>query len=427
MIYGKALCQYFLIYYTYGFLNYSGSTRNVLHATEKGRKRKLSYYKSRNAKRKQKKIAVEHMNTSNDDNESTSSDIPWVENNPNLKATVIHKALDSDLSVNVKYTDSSMSSKYWESPQFSETNSDSNTTNHTEQDGPDNEDRRKSFKLRCIDELKSKNLLNNLVDKLYNARHLKDFMLLIRHLAYGGLPMDNIVFLLMLERAKFQGCRTTTAMRYSKVTKLFWSIVYRLCKSSALKFFSGEKNWEQVVAKKYKRSHYIPDNSKINFAVPSEHILQTIEGKLPRILPPGKIFQCMDLLRNEKDIVLMADGKLVIKGLKENFCGDVDLFGHETHPNISELEDEINRNLEFLSKCIVNYKSCDGMDKYELVQDLSHLISALIAKIRKYVSIERRKLDAYSKSVFFEQKYQKVISSCKTNIYTSVIWLKKAL
>ena len=123
----------------------------------------------------------------------------------------------------------------------------------------------------------------------------------------------------------------------------------------------------------------------------------------------------------------MADGKLVTKGLKENICGDVDLFGHETDPNISELEDEINKNLEFLSKCIVNYKSCDEMDKFQLVQDLCYLLSALIAKIRKYVSVERRKLDAYSKSVFSEQTYQKVISSCKTNIYTSVIWLKKSL
>ena len=51
------------------------------------------------------------MNNREDDSESTSSDIPWVENNPNLKATVILQVSDSDLSVNVKYTDSSMSSK----------------------------------------------------------------------------------------------------------------------------------------------------------------------------------------------------------------------------------------------------------------------------------------------------------------------------
>ena len=66
-------------------------------------------------------------------------------------------------------------------------------------------------------------------------------MKLMRHLSTGEIAMDNIVWILMLERAKFQSCKNTVAMRYSKVTKLFWSIVYRLCKSSGLKFFAGEK------------------------------------------------------------------------------------------------------------------------------------------------------------------------------------------
>ena len=166
-----ALRQNFLTSYIYGFINDTGSTRNVLQETEKGSKRKL------NAKRKLKKITVEHMSTSNDDTESTSSDIPWVENNPNLKATVISKASDSDLSVNVKYTDLSMSSKYWDSLPFSKSNLDNNSTNYTEEDCPDDDHRKRSFKLGCINELKSKNLLTNLVEKLYNARHLKDFML----------------------------------------------------------------------------------------------------------------------------------------------------------------------------------------------------------------------------------------------------------
>ena len=124
-------------------------------------------------------------------------------------------------------------------------------------------------------------------------------------------------------------------MRYRKVTKVFWSIVYRLCKSTGLKFFLGEKNWGQVVDKSSTRSKYNPDKSKINFAVPSESVLHHFDAKLPKIIPPGKISKCLDLLEGKK--VLMADGKLVTKGLKENFSGDVNLFGHETNPNISEL------------------------------------------------------------------------------------------
>ena len=62
-------------------------------------------------------------------------------------------------------------------------------------------------------------------------------------------------------------------MRYRKVTKLFWSIVYRLCKGVGLKFFGGEKNWGQVVNRNSEKSKYSPNKSKINFAVPHEKVL----------------------------------------------------------------------------------------------------------------------------------------------------------
>ena len=237
--------------------------------------------------------------------------------------------------------------------------------------------------------------------------------------------MDNIVFILMLERAKFQSCKNTVAMRYSRVTKLFWSIVYRLCKSSGLKFFSGEKNWGQVVACDTARSIYDPDKSKINFAVPSESVLRYIDQRLPKVIPPGKIHQSLDLLQDQKDVILMADGKLVTKGLKENFCGDVNLFGHETEPNLRELGNEIQRHLEYISNCTCNFPKCSDSDKYQMLTDLVNVICSVVKKIRKFVTQEQKRLDSYQKSVFSEQKYMKVISACKTNIYTSRIWIKK--
>ena len=41
-----------------------------------------------------------------------------------------------------------------------------------------------------------------------------------------------------------------------------------LCKGSGLKFFSGLKNWGQVVNKECDKSHYKPSNAKLNFASP---------------------------------------------------------------------------------------------------------------------------------------------------------------
>ena len=127
------------------------------------------------------------------------------------------------------------------------------------------------------------------------------------------------------------------SMRYKDVTKTFWSIVCRLCKGSGLKFFGGEKNWGQVVMKQSLKSKHSPDLSKVNFAVPDEEILRDMKKVLPKIIPPGKIKKTIDMIAGKKDLILMADGKLVTKGLRNEFSGDVDLYGHETEPNIFEL------------------------------------------------------------------------------------------
>ena len=278
-----------------------------------------------------------------------------------------------------------------------------------------------SFCEKCLKELRSDELLLNIIEKLEKCNKLNDFMKLMRHLSTGEIGMDNIVWILMLERAKFQSCKNTMAVRYSKVTKLFWSIIYWLCKSSGLKFFAGEKNWGQVVSNECGKSRYTPEKSKINFAVRSESVLRYINRRLPKVIPPGKIHQSLDLLSNQKDVVLMADGKLVTKGLKENFCGDVNLFGHEIDPNINDLENEIQRHLEYISNCTCNFGLAEPSDKYHMLSNLLNVMTVVIGKIRKFGSNELKRLKTYEKSVFCDQKYMKVMSTCKTNIHTSKI------
>ena len=182
-----------------------------------------------------------------------------------------------------------------------------------------------------------------------------------------------------------------------------------------------------MVSNECGRSRYRPEKSKINFAVPSESVLRYINRRLPKVIPPGKIHQSLDLLSNQKDVVLMADGKLVTKGLKENFCGDVNLFGHEIDPNINDLENEIQRHLEYISNCTCNFGLAEPSDKYHMLSDLLNVITVVIGMIRKFGSNEMKWLRTYEKSVFSDQKYMKVISTCKTNIYASKIWVKKVL
>ena len=105
---------------------------------------------------------------------------------------------------------------------------ESEKTNMEESENTDENE--ESFHDKCLKELRSDELLLNIIEKLEKSNKLNDFMKLMRHLSTGEIGMDNIVWILMLERAKFQSCRNTVAMRYSKVSKLFWSIVYRLCK-----------------------------------------------------------------------------------------------------------------------------------------------------------------------------------------------------
>ena len=109
----------------------------------------------------------------------------------------------------------------------------------------------------------------------------------------------------------------------------------------------------------------------------------------------------------------MADGKLVTKGLKENFCVDVNLFGHEIEPNIYELENEIQRHLEYISNCTCNFGLTEASDKYHMFSDLLNVMTVVIGKIRKFGSNEHKRLKTYEKSVFCDQKYMKVISTSK--------------
>ena len=136
--------------------------------------------------------------------------------------------------------------------------------------------------------------------KLDDHGHLNDFMMLLKLLQSGEFPMDNIVFILLLERIRFQKCPNTVGMRYSDRTKLFWTVVYRLCKGSGLKFFSGPKNWGQVVNKECDKSHYNPSNAKLNFAVPHEKVLRECRNGIPKLVPPGKIVKCLDMLSDKK-------------------------------------------------------------------------------------------------------------------------------
>ena len=382
--------------------------------TSKGRKRKLSCYKSKQRKKEErvKKIIFPQ----------------------NIVQITYSSSSDEDVELDVE----KMSSSSVESSDDNRDDifsSDSNLDGladdleETIQDRQSNEESmsREKHLDNCIKEIKESDFLEKLFKKLQKVGLLNDFTTFMRNLESGKLPMDNIVFILMMDRVRFQNCTNTVGMRYGKKSKLFWTIVYRLCKESGLKFFSGSKNWGQVVNNECGKSQYSPDTAKVNFAVPDEKVLRAYKNELPKVIPPGKIHKCMEMLRNKKDIVLMADGKLVTKGLKTDFLGDVNLFGHERNPNLQNLKDDLSSKLDYISKACKSFDKSTNSDKYEVLLELTALCTEMNQRIRSYNCLQRNKLQSLMKRQNPIKNVDKAISACKTNLYTSAIWIKKAL
>ena len=177
------------------------------------------------------------------------------------------------------------------------------------------------------------------------------------------------------------------------------------------------------------KSNYEPSKAKVNFAVPHENILRDFNRTLPKIIPPGKIEASLRMLAGKKDIILMGDGKLVTKGLTSNFCGDVNLFGHETSPNLVDLKDDLKSKLTFIAKCAMTYPDADVDDKYQIVDKMIKLLTSMLKEIRQFHTSENRKLDSLQlRDCNATAKYpDKAISKCRTNMYTAVLWIKKCV
>ena len=212
-------------------------SRKVLFKTSVGRKRKLSTYRSRNDIYLKKHKVINQKNSAFDQNYTKIS--------MDLGDKHVNIVGESDDSDDESAIDESTDIEGFEHLPIeeSEDNFDSINDTFTEM---------KNYRDEALEKLRGSNLLSDLTQLLSDSGQLKDFMDLLEHIRSKSIPCTNIVFVLMLERARFQSCKNTVGMRYSQLTKKFWSIVYRLCKGVGLKFFSGEKNWGQVVNKKSK-------------------------------------------------------------------------------------------------------------------------------------------------------------------------------
>ena len=122
----------------------------------------------------------------------------------------------------------------------------------------------------------------------------------------------------------------------------------------------------------------------------------------------------------------MGDAKLVTKGLNSNFSGDVNLFGHETNPNLDHLKEYMDRRINFISECVHKFSESETCDRFNILSDLTDLVTEMIQRVQIYNKSENQKLVRYM-SGNYPMKPEKAVSACKTNIYTSSIWVIQSL
>jgi hypothetical protein len=80
----------------------------------------------------------------------------------------------------------------------------------------------------------------------------------------GIFPLENISFLLWVEVVKWYKQDTTSSMRYTEDTKIFWKLAWRHFGEKFVRFMTGFKNMAQINSGSAKRGQLKPKESDIN-------------------------------------------------------------------------------------------------------------------------------------------------------------------
>lgn len=168
--------------------------------------------------------------------------------------------------------------------------------------------------------LMDENNVNEILMRLHDKGQVADFLVLLNTLRTGLLPMDNLAWLCLLDRAKYAGCKSTTLMKYRNETMEFWSTVYLLFGNSALSVFRGSTHFGKVVTEQCRRGQYDPQEGKCNFSVPSVPTLRKVKTGFSRAFDPGFIEPTLAMAEERsakgRQFTLALDGKKIGKTQK---------------------------------------------------------------------------------------------------------------
>jgi hypothetical protein len=117
-------------------------------------------------------------------------------------------------------------------------------------------------------------LLSDVIKELKKVGLANIIIYFFRLVSNGKFPMQNISFLLWTEVVQWFNLENTSSMRYMEKTKQFWKLGMRHFGGKFIRFMTGFKNTSDIVFQTARKGQCDPNNSDVNFAVPSEQILR---------------------------------------------------------------------------------------------------------------------------------------------------------
>ena len=198
-------------------------------------------------------------------------------------------------------------------------------------------------------------------------------------------------------------------------------------KGKGIRFFSGPKNWGKVVSKEAKLGQYDPKSAEINFAVPDECYLRCQDRRFGKLIQPGIMKDSLKILQDHPYVVLMADCKMLSKGLKGERLGDIDLWSHEGPPTLGDKLQELEHYKRIISEGIEFLEDSDDLDLYMKLKLILKMSSLRIKDIREVLLKQTRRL-SYLNGISSDPNFKIAAkSACKAQIYECKVFVNKAL
>ena len=196
------------------------------------------------------------------------------------------------------------------------------------------------------------NLLPTVLENLRECGQVQSYMKFHELVAEGKMPLTNIAYLLFLDVVDWYSLEDTRTMRYSDNIKWFWKIGMKLFKGKFLRFMSGMKSKGQCINT---CESFDPALSSINFAVPNRNCLEDSNvSKELRDVKPGILLDMIKLVHDDgvlqQSYKVSFDGKKVNSGIDSTTMGDINLWGYEGPPTLTERQTEYNSNVTQLEE-----------------------------------------------------------------------------